>query len=101
MVFYPPSPSPLTLHNSLPNSDCLFLIRYIPENTLKKNWFLVQINHAETITLKMNSKTTYDYHVTFMSRHPDDVKLFDDKACWWPLSSFAFPYFYLYLRILV
>ena len=45
----------------------------------------MQINHAETITLKMDSNTTGDYHVTFMSWHPDDVKLCDDKARWWPL----------------
>ena len=37
------------------------------------------------MTLKMNSKTTCDYHVIFMSRHPDDVILCDDKARWWPL----------------
>ena len=78
-------PSPLTLYNSLINYDCLFFIRYIPENTLKANCFLVLINHAETVTLKMNSKTTGDYYVTFMSRHPDDVNLCDDKARWWPL----------------
>ena len=77
--------STLTLHNSLPNSDCLFFVRYIPENTVKANWFLVQINHAETLTLEMDSKTTGDYHVTFLSRHPDDGKLCDDKARWWPL----------------
>ena len=73
------------MHNSLPNSDCLFFVRYIPENTVKANWFLVQINHAETLTLEMDSKTTGDYHVTFLSRHPDDGKLCDDKARWWPL----------------
>ena len=76
-------PSPLALHNSLTHSNCLFFIRYIPENTLKANWFLVQINHAETTTLNMNSKATgSDYHVTFMSRHSDDVKPCDDKARW-------------------
>ena len=75
--------SPLALHNSLTHSNCLFFIRYIPENTLNANWFLIQINHAETTTLNMNSKATgSDYHVTFMSRHSDDVKPCDDKARW-------------------
>ena len=78
-------PSPLALHNSLTHSDYLFFIRYIPENTLKATWFLVQINHAETTFLNINSKTIGDYHVTFMSRHPDYVKLCDDKARWWLL----------------
>ena len=32
----------------------------------------------------MNSSTTGDYHVTFISRHPDDSHLCDDVARWWP-----------------
>ena len=37
---YSPSsnPSSLTVHRSLSNSDCLFFIRYIPENTFKSCW---------------------------------------------------------------
>ena len=33
----------------------------------------------------MNSKRTGDYNVTFISRHPNDNSLCDDKARWWPL----------------
>ena len=32
----------------------------------------------------MNPLTTGDYHVTFLSRHPDDSHLCDDVARWWP-----------------
>ena len=46
--------SPLTLHRSLSNFDCLFFICYIPENTFKPCWFLVQINHAETTLLDLD-----------------------------------------------
>ena len=81
----PPPPSPLALHNSLTDSDCLFFIQYLPENTLKSCWILVQINHIETALLNMNAKRTGDYYVTFISRHPNDNKLYDDKARWWPL----------------
>ena len=81
----PSPPSPLTLHNSLTGSDCLFFIQYLPENTVKSCWFLVQINHIETKLLNMDSKSTGDYHVTFISRHPKDNDLCDDKARWWPL----------------
>ena len=31
----------------------------------------------------MNPSTTGDYHVTCLSRHPDDNHLCDDVACWW------------------
>jgi len=48
------TPSPLTLNRLLSNSDCLFFIRYIPENTFKPCWFLVQINHAETTLLNLD-----------------------------------------------
>ena len=32
----------------------------------------------------MDPSTTGDYHVTFLSRHPDDNHLCDDVARWWP-----------------
>ena len=75
-----PTPSTVILHNSLTNTDCLFSIRYTPENTLKLCWFLVQINHAESNFLNTDSKPTSDYHVTFILRHPKDSSLCDEKA---------------------
>ena len=33
----------------------------------------------------MDSKSTCYYHVMFISRHPNDNDLCDDKARWWPL----------------
>ena len=32
----------------------------------------------------MEPSTTVDYHVTFLSRHPNDKHLCDDVARWWP-----------------
>ena len=46
-------PSPLPLHVSLDKTGCLFFIRYLPEDTVKLRWFLVQVNHIETSILKM------------------------------------------------
>ena len=57
-------PFPHTLHKSLINLDYLFIIKYIPENTLKPRWFLVQIIHKETKILKMDSQNIGDYDVT-------------------------------------
>ena len=34
-------PFPLTLHNSLENTDCLFFIQYTPEDTIKPWWYLI------------------------------------------------------------
>ena len=33
----------------------------------------------------MNSRTTGNYHVTFVSRHTSDNHLCDDTSYWWPL----------------
>ena len=78
----PSPPSPLTLHNFLTDSDCLFFIQYLPENAVKSCWFLIQINHIETELLNMDSKSTGNYHVTFISRHPKNNDLCDDEARW-------------------
>ena len=72
------------MHESLENTDCFFFIHYLPEDTVKPRWFRVQVNHIETAILKMNPSTTGDYHVTFLSRHPDDNHLCDDITRWWP-----------------
>ena len=80
---YPLTPS--TLHKALSNYNGLFFIQYTPEDTFKSRWFLVQINHFETLQLQLDSETTGDYHVTFLSRHPSDNTLCDDAARWWPL----------------
>ena len=45
---------PLTLYTSLTNSDCLFFIWYISENTLKLYLFLVQTSHAESTFLDLD-----------------------------------------------
>ena len=79
-----PPLSPLLLFQSLSNSHGLFFIHYTPEDTFKQRWFLVQINHEEATLLKMEPKTTSNYHVTFLVRHPNDKNLCDDKARWWP-----------------
>ena len=73
--------APSTLHKSISNSNGLFFIQYTVEDTFKSRWFLVQINHSETLQLQMNPETTGDYHVTFLSRHPSYNTLCDDEAC--------------------
>ena len=77
-------PSPPILHASLNKTDCLFFIHYLPVDIVKPRWFLVQVNHIETMILKMNPSTTGDYHVIFLSLHPDDNHLCNDASRWWP-----------------
>ena len=74
----------LALHKSLITTYCLFFIQYIPVDSIKPRWFLVQVNHHESEILKMDSLRTGDYHVTLFSRHPADKNNCDDAARWWP-----------------
>lgn len=72
------------MNASLDNTDCLFFIHYLPADTVKPRWFLVQVHHIETVLLKLDPSTKGDYHVTFLSRHPDDNHFCDDVIRWWP-----------------
>ena len=48
--------------------------REYPKTTL----LLVQINYVKAISITMNSKITYNYHVNLISRYPNDRKIYDD-----------------------
>lgn len=63
--------SPLALYNSILHTDYLFLL-----------WFLVQVNHEGTTTLRINLLYTGYYHVYFFSRHLDDSYLCNNIARW-------------------
>ena len=41
------------VHTFLEKTDSLFFIHYLPDDTIKPRWFLVQVNHIETAILKM------------------------------------------------
>jgi len=77
-------PSPFPLHASLDKTYILFFIQYLPDDTFKPRWFLVQVNHIETAILKMNPSTKGDSRVIFLSRHSNDNHLCDDATRWWP-----------------
>ena len=51
--------------------------------TFKQRWFLVQINNEDTTILSIKIKSIGDYHVTFLTRDPDDNIFCDDQARWW------------------
>ena len=84
----PPTPlleDDLVSNNSPLTSSTLHKSTSIPEDTFKSRWFIVQINHFETVHLQLDPETTGDYNGTFLSRHPSDNNLFNDEARWWPL----------------
>ena len=60
-------PSPIALFKLLSISDGLFFIRYTLEETFKQRWFLVQINHVETVILNVQPESAGDYHVILLA----------------------------------
>ena len=76
--------TPIVISKSLSTSDGFFFIRCTSEDTFKQRWFLVQVNHVETVILNIHRDTTGDYHVTFLARHSDDKRLCDNKERLWP-----------------
>ena len=79
-----PPLAPVREHKSLDTIYCLFFIQYIPENTIKPRWLLVEVNHHKTEILKMDLLRTESYHITFLSRYPADKHLCADAVRWWP-----------------
>ena len=78
-------PTPVSLHKSLLTSDGLLLIQYTPEDTFKSYWYLVKVYVDEIEKLNKESRTTGDYYVTLLSRHPLDNNLCHVNAKWWQL----------------
>ena len=79
------SPSPINLITLIRNYDCLCSIRYITKDTFKTRWFLVTIVFKTIDELNMNPKSTGDYYMKVLSRHPSDSNLCDNKSRWWLL----------------
>ena len=67
---------------SIDNStDKLFFVRFIPSNTLRPKWFLVQVVSPDSDDDPLQNGIQF---CTFLQKHPKDKDLADNKARWWP-----------------
>jgi hypothetical protein len=63
------------------SGDKLLFILFTPANTLRPQWFLVQVVLPEPGEM---AATPGNYFCTFLQKHPKDNKLPDNKSRWWP-----------------
>jgi hypothetical protein len=65
-------------------SDALFFIQYVPEGTMRRRWYLVQIDMISTRTINPEFASNGGYWCVFLARHMDDNKRSDELSRWWP-----------------
>ena len=67
--------------------DKLFFISYLMPDTLRPQWYLVQVDMECTMRdpSSQNFATTGQYYFHFQRRHFDDVACSDLTSCWWPI----------------
>ena len=76
--------SPLDLFHQLTLSGKLFFIHYVPEQTIRPHWYLIEVLQFANAITENYSKDTCNYKVSFLARYLDDNALSDDLARWWP-----------------
>ena len=55
-------------------SNKLFFIQYTPENTMRRRWYLIQVDMQSTREVNADFVTNGEYWCVFLSRHPHDEK---------------------------
>ena len=65
-------------------SDSLIFIKFIPENTLRRIWYLIQVDMDSITKANADYVANGKYWCVFLSWHPDDSKQSDDFSSWWP-----------------
>lgn len=74
-------PSQLDI-NTLSNS--LFFIHYTPTDTMRRRWYLVQIDTESTIGVNPSWESNAQFWCVFLARHPQDNAKSDEFSRWWP-----------------
>ena len=59
-------------------SDKLFFIQYTPEGTMRRRWYLIQVDMESTLEANPDFITKNLYLCVLLSRHPDDNRKSDE-----------------------
>ena len=68
--------------NNLSNS--LFFIQYTPEGTMRRRWYLIQVDIVSTKKINPDFASNGEYWCVFLATHPDDNKKSHELSRWWP-----------------
>ena len=64
--------------------DKLFFVQYNPEGTMRRLWYVVQVDMPSTLELNPDYATNGQYWCVFHYKHPSDHKRSDACSRWWP-----------------
>ena len=78
IVDYSVIPSALDLDNKL------FFVQYNPEDTMRRLWYVIQVDMPSTVTQNPAYASNGLYWCVFHYKHPSDHKLSDACSRWWP-----------------
>ena len=62
----------------------LFFVQYNPEDTMRRLWYVVQVDMPSTVEQNPAYATNGLYWCVFHYKHPSDHKLSDACSRWWP-----------------
>jgi hypothetical protein len=69
---------------SIGMSDKLFFIEFTPEGTLRRRWYLIQVDIPSTIEVNPDFASNHLYWCVFLAKHPTDISKSDEYSRWWP-----------------
>ena len=62
----------------------LFFVQFVPADTIRPKWFLIQIDMDLTEQDQTCNPSSGIFQCSFLAKHPKDTKKSDDRARWWP-----------------
>ena len=75
--------TPSKLYDNTTLYGNILFIQYIPKNTIRSRWYLVQVMPINEYPANKISITIGLYRVSFLARHTDNKHLPHDTARWW------------------
>ena len=68
--------------NNLANA--LFFIQYVPEGTMRRRWYLIQVDMISTKEINPDFASNGEYWCVFLATHMDDNRKSHELSRWWP-----------------
>ena len=74
----------LVVPETLDLTNQLFFVQYTPADTMRRSWYLVQVDMPSTLEVNPQYAVNGEYWCVFHFKHPSDIKLSHANSRWWP-----------------
>ena len=65
-------------------AESLFFIQYVPEGTMRRRWYLIQVDMISTKEINPEYASNGEYWCVFLAPHHEDNKKSHELSRWWP-----------------